>query len=71
MANPCPACELQNCESCKIKPKNKCSLKTTVWSRVSGYCRPVSSWNKGKQSEFADRKTYKTGIEKISKDITV
>ncbi|MFH1029862.1 MAG: anaerobic ribonucleoside-triphosphate reductase [bacterium] len=30
-----------------------------VYSRVSGYLRPVNSWNKGKQEEFSDRKTYK------------
>lgn len=26
-----------------------------VWTRVMGYHRPVSSFNKGKQGEFADR----------------
>lgn len=30
-------------------------VKTEVYSRVSGYYRPVNQWNKGKQSEFADR----------------
>ena len=29
-----------------------------VWSRVVGYCRPVSQWNKGKQEEFSDRKEF-------------
>ena len=29
-----------------------------VYSRVVGYIRPVTQWNKGKQSEFADRKTF-------------
>ena len=28
-----------------------------VWTRVMGYHRPVSSFNKGKKSEFAER-TY-------------
>ena len=35
--------------------------KTTaceVYSRVVGYLRPVNQWNKGKQQEFADRKTF-------------
>lgn len=36
----------------------KCGMKTEVYSRVSGYHRPVSNWNRGKQAEFADRKTY-------------
>jgi anaerobic ribonucleoside-triphosphate reductase len=29
-----------------------------VYSRIVGYFRPVSNWNKGKQQEFVDRKTY-------------
>lgn len=36
----------------------KCSEPTTVWSRVCGYMRPVSSWNDAKQQEFKDRKTF-------------
>lgn len=27
-----------------------------IYSRVCGYFRPVSQWNKGKQAEFEDRK---------------
>ncbi|KKQ95292.1 MAG: Ribonucleoside-triphosphate reductase class III catalytic subunit [candidate division CPR2 bacterium GW2011_GWC1_39_9] len=27
-----------------------------VFSRVVGYIRPVHQWNKGKQSEYGDRK---------------
>ncbi len=27
-----------------------------VYSRVSGYFRPLSQWNKGKQDEFIQRK---------------
>ena len=29
-----------------------------VWTRVMGYYRPVSMWNAGKQSEYADRKAF-------------
>lgn len=29
-----------------------------VYSRVVGYLAPVKNWNKGKKSEFADRKTF-------------
>ena len=36
----------------------KCGNKTEIYSRVCGYFRPVSSWNKGKKEEFKDRKTY-------------
>lgn len=30
-----------------------------VYSRIVGYLRPVQNWNKGKQQEFEDRKTYR------------
>jgi anaerobic ribonucleoside-triphosphate reductase len=30
-----------------------------VYSRIVGYLRPVQNWNKGKQQEFLDRKTYR------------
>ena len=39
----------------------KCGEKTEVYSRVTGYFRPVSNWNKGKKEEFKDRKTYDIG----------
>lgn len=31
-------------------------IPTEIYSRVVGYYRPTSQWNKGKQSEFEDRK---------------
>ena len=33
--------------------------KTMNFSRVTGYIRPISDWNKGKQHEFSKRKAYK------------
>ena len=36
----------------------KCNEKCEVYSRVTGYMRPVNSWNKGKKEEFKERKTY-------------
>ena len=29
-----------------------------VYSRVVGYLRPVSQWNKGKKAEWADRASF-------------
>lgn len=29
-----------------------------IYSRVVGYMRPVSQWNRGKQQEFKDRKFF-------------
>ncbi len=39
-------------------PKCVVEQKTEVYSRVVGYIRPVSQWNRGKQAEFKDRKTF-------------
>lgn len=36
----------------------KCSKKTEVFSRVTGYFRPVQYWNDGKQEEFSKRKSF-------------
>jgi len=36
----------------------KCGSITEVYSRIVGYLRPVSQWNKGKYEEFKMRKTY-------------
>ena len=36
-----------------------CGETTAIYSRVVGYFRKISSWNKGKRKEFSDRKTYK------------
>ena len=38
---------------------DKCNEKCEVYSRVTGYFRPVANWNKGKKEEFAERKTFK------------
>ncbi|MBR2805986.1 MAG: ribonucleoside triphosphate reductase [Oscillospiraceae bacterium] len=35
-----------------------CGRATEVYSRITGYYRPVQNWNKGKAQEFKDRKTY-------------
>ncbi len=32
--------------------------RTEVYSRVVGYLRPVSQWNKGKRAEWADRASF-------------
>jgi hypothetical protein len=32
-----------------------------VWTRVMGYHRPVASFNRGKQGEFAERKYFLEG----------
>ena len=35
-----------------------CGRATEVYSRITGYYRPVQNWNDGKAQEFKDRKVY-------------
>ena len=36
----------------------KCGKTCEVWSRITGYYRPVQNWNDGKVQEFKDRREY-------------
>ena len=36
----------------------ECGEKTEVYSRITGYYRPVQNWNVGKAQEFKERKLY-------------
>jgi ribonucleoside-triphosphate reductase len=36
----------------------ECGKKAEVYSRITGYYRPVQNWNDGKMAEFKERKTY-------------
>ena len=38
-----------------------CGRKTEVYSRITGYYRPVQNWNDGKAQEYKDRKVYNIG----------
>ncbi len=38
-----------------------CGRETEVYSRITGYYRPVKNWNDGKSQEFKDRKVYDIG----------
>ncbi|WP_350455520.1 ribonucleoside triphosphate reductase [Slackia heliotrinireducens] len=38
-----------------------CGAKTEVYSRITGYYRPVQNWNDGKAQEYKDRKVYNIG----------
>lgn len=35
-----------------------CGAPTEIYSRITGYYRPVQNWNDGKLQEYADRKEY-------------
>ena len=44
-----------------------CGGKTEVYSRITGYYRPVQNWNDGKAQEFKDRKVYNIGASKLNR----
>ena len=46
-----------------------CGEKTEVYSRITGYYRPVQNWNDGKVQEFKDRRTYVYDINKTNKEL--
>ena len=43
-----------------------CGRKTEVYSRITGYYRPVQNWNDGKSQEYKDRKVYNIGESKLN-----
>lgn len=43
----------------------ECGEATEVYSRITGYYRPVANWNDGKSQEFEDRKVYDLGASHL------
>lgn len=43
-----------------------CGGKTEVYSRITGYYRPVQNWNDGKREEFKHRKVYDIKFDKLA-----
>ncbi|MBO4837129.1 MAG: ribonucleoside triphosphate reductase, partial [Clostridia bacterium] len=44
----------------------QCGGATEVYSRITGYYRPVQNWNAGKSQEFKDRKVYNIGASHLT-----
>ena len=42
-----------------------CGATTEVYSRITGYYRPVQNWNDGKSQEYKDRKVYDIATSKL------
>ncbi len=49
--------EKQVISDAQAGPREK-KVACEVYSRIVGYLRPVADWNRGKQQEFSERKTY-------------
>ncbi len=45
----------------------KCGSNTEVYSRITGYYRPVQNWNDGKIQEWNERKEYDLSTSKLKK----
>ena len=48
----------ENVKDTNIELKDEERTKCEIWTRVMGYHRPISSFNIGKQGEFAERKYF-------------
>lgn len=51
----------------EVKSCPVCGEGTEIYSRITGYYRPVQNWNDGKAQEFKDRRTY--NVNKINKKL--
>ncbi len=49
-------------EQLKSELENVKGEKCEVWTRVMGYHRPVSEFNRGKKSEFKERVYFKEDV---------
>ncbi|MBO4310933.1 MAG: ribonucleoside triphosphate reductase [Lachnospiraceae bacterium] len=47
-----------------------CGCKTEIYSRITGYYRPVQNWNDGKLQEFKNRKEYDINLS-LNKSDTI
>ena len=45
----------------------QCGEKTEVYSRITGYYRPVQNWNDGKAQEYRDRSVYNIETSKLNR----
>ena len=48
-----------------------CGAPTEVYSRITGYYRPVQNWNDGKLQEYANRKEYDIANSTLKKQPTL
>jgi len=46
----------------EVEKCSRCGKECEIYSRVVGFLRPISHWNKGKRAEFSIRKHYEKAI---------
>ena len=47
-----------------------CGAKTEVYSRITGYYRPVQNWNDGKLQEYANRTEYDLSKSSLKRSVS-
>lgn len=47
----------------------ECGAKAEVYSRITGYYRPVQNWNEGKSQEYKNRKVYDAGHSSLKENV--
>ena len=51
--------------------ENKCGAECQVYSRVTGYHRPVENWNEGKTEEYKQRTVFVLSKSKLMHPIDI
>jgi ribonucleoside-triphosphate reductase (formate) len=46
----------------------QCGGETEVWSRVTGYLRPVANYNDGKKAEYFDRQKFVVALDEVAQE---
>ncbi|MCM1092075.1 MAG: ribonucleoside triphosphate reductase [Butyrivibrio sp.] len=54
----------------EVKVCPHCGERTEVYSRITGYYRPVQNWNDGKLQEYANRKEYDIEASVMKRPVT-
>lgn len=54
----------------EVKECPHCGAKTEVYSRITGYYRPVQNWNDGKLQEYANRTEYNIEKSVLKRPVT-
>ena len=52
----------------EVKKCPKCGEETEVYSRITGYYRPVKNWNEGKLQEYKQRKCYEMNCSSLKEE---
>ena len=61
-------CKVHGYQNGDVKVCPDCGAENEVYSRITGYYRPVSNWNESKTKEFQMRKAYVVGEQAICAD---